>query len=392
MRFMTFSRYRLILVCIIVSSVLYLVHGAQAAQPKSVQSNTTILAHSKKSVTATISSVDTGKAFLVFGVSLNNTKPKGAQITGQITNSTTLTFQRDGSSGSGDITIKWYVAEFESGVTVQRGSVATSSTTINVPLTSVDLSKSFPIVSLRVGGTVNSDDDFVRAKLTSSTNLQLTFDEVRSDGVVEWQVVEYNDAQVQSGDVSFTPGESPKTASISSVDTGKSWLIYTYQTNVVSQSNIGEKLVRGVITNSTTLTFDRDQTATTMGLTWYLVEFTDGTTVQHSSESFTSTETQRDVTISSVDTNLAIAAGGYCMRGGKSPYNSNDNPGVGWFTFDLTSATNLRITRGLTGSATADVGWFVITFLSATYTPFTPPPPPPPQFQGSIIQKPRAIR
>ena len=26
------------------------------------------------------------------------------------------------------------------------------------------------------------------------------------------------------------------------------------------------------------------------------------------------------------------------------------------------------------------------------YTPFTPPPPPPPQFQGSIIQKPRAIR
>lgn len=360
---MALSRYRLILVCIIVSSVLYLVHGAQAAQTKSVQSNTTTLANGNSSVTATISSVDTGKAFLVFGVSLDDATPSGAQITGQITNSTTLTFQRFGTSG--DVSIKWYVAEFKSGVTVQRGSVVMSSTTVNVSLQSVDLSKSFPIVSLRNSGSAFGQDDFDRAKLTSSTNLQIKVNASGSNQVCEWQVVEYADSQVQTGDVSFATGDSSKTASISSVDTGKSWLINSYQSASGTGSNIGQKLVRGVITNSTTLTFDRDQTGQTMDLTWYLVEFTDGTTIQHNSQSFTSTQTQRDVTISSVNTNLAIAAGGYYMRGGKSPYSSDDNPGVGWFTFDLTNATNLRITRGLTGSATADVGWFVITFPAA---------------------------
>lgn len=339
------------------------VSETQAAQLKSAQSNTTILANGNSSVTASISSVDTGKAFLVFGVSVTDASPAGALITGQMTSSTTLTFRRVGTSGN--VTIKWHVAEFVSGVTVQRGSTSTTTPTINVPLTSVDLTKSFPIISLRAGGTVASNQDFSRAKLTSSTNLQLSLDAVRSDGVVEWQVVKYDDSQVQTGDVSFANGDSSKPFPISSVNTGKSWLIYSYQTEIGTQSNIGQKLVRGVMNNSTTLTFDRDQTGQTMDLTWYLVEFTDGTTTQHNSQSFTSSETQKGVSISAVERTRSIAVGGYSMLGGKSPYNSDDNTGVAWFTFDLTSATNLQIIRGLTGSATADVGWFVVTFSNA---------------------------
>ena len=74
------------------------------------------------------------------------------------------------------------------------------------------------------------------------------------------------------------------------------------------------------------------------------------------------------MTITSVDTTRSFAAGGYFARGGKSNYTANDLPGVGWFTLDLISATNLQITRGVTGSATADVGWFVVQFLTPSLT------------------------
>ena len=38
------------------------------------------------------------------------------------------------------------------------------------------------------------------------------------------------------------------------------------------------------------------------------------------------------------------------MQEGRSAYTTADNPGVGWMTHELTSATNLRITRALTGT------------------------------------------
>ena len=98
-------------------------------------------------------------------------------------------------------------------------------------------------------------------------------------------------------------------------------------------------------------------------LTWYLVEFTNNTAVQHSSEDFAAGDGQEDVTLSStVNLESSIALGGMYMRGGKSTHDSDDNPGYGWFTYDLTSNNNLRITRNVSAGATADADWFVIDF------------------------------
>ena len=345
---------------------------SQASQLKAVQTGTATIAAGAASTTATLTSVDTTKTFLVFGTSFDdgpppNATPSCSHTSGQITNATTLTFAREGTTGCPAITVKWYVAEFLSGVSVQRGSVVNSTVaSLNVALTAVNIARGFPIVSLRVTGSNFNCDDFIKAKITTTTNLQLSAG-CTPGGVtqnIEWQVVEYTGATAHTGDVSFTAGQSSRTATISSVVTSQSWLFYNY--NTVTQGttlDIGQKLVRGAITNATTLTFDRNNTGEPLDLTWYLVEFGDGTKVQHNSQSFTSAETQKDVTINSVATSSSIAtAGGSYMRGGRSPYSTDDNPGVGWFTLDLTSATNLRITRGATGSTTADVGWSVIQF------------------------------
>ncbi len=327
-----------------------------------VKSGSVTLLSGSQSATVTIAPVDITKAFLVFGMSFNDANPGFSQVTGQITNATTLTFRRSSGTSAPAVTVKWYVAEFLSGVSVQRGSTAMDAATKNIPLTAVDTARSFPIITYRNSGSSYTNDDFVKAKITSSTNLELSIDLPVAAGIVEWQVIEFADSQVQSGSVSFGATDSVKTATMSAVDTGKSWLIYTYKTATGTTANIGQKLVQGLISNGTTVTFDRANTGQAMDLTWYLVEFTDGTTVQQGSQSFGTTETQKNVAISVVDPARSLAAGGYCMRGGRSSYAGDDNPGVGWMTLDLTSGSNLQIKRNATGNAVAGMGWFVVNF------------------------------
>jgi Peptidase family C25/Propeptide_C25/Concanavalin A-like lectin/glucanases superfamily/Domain of unknown function (DUF2341) len=346
-----------------------LLGSASSAQPavlKSVQSGTTTLTGG--TATATITAVDTTKAFLVFGIS-EPTQTSGWDylITGEITNATTLTFTRKGANKTA--TVYWYVAEFTSGVSVQRGTVSMDGvTTQNVGITSVDTTKSFPIVSYRStqGSASVCQNQLLKAKITSATNLELALQTAgdNNDSVAAWQVVTYTDASVTSGDVSFASGDSSQTATVSISDLNKAWLIYSYNT-ADTGSHVGHDLVRGQVANGTTLTFDRSDTGVALNLTWYLVQFTDAATVQYGSKAFAVTDTQLNVTLtSSVDTTKSIAVGGYQMTGGSSPDTTQGEPYVAWFTLALTSSTNLQITRGGTdAAATANVGWFVVQFL-----------------------------
>ena len=60
---------------------------------------------------------------------------------------------------------------------------------------------------------------------------------------------------------------------------------------------------------------------------------------------------------------LAVAAGLW-NRGGTTSYAADDNPGVATVTMDLSSGTNLRMTRGATRSSSANVNWSVMTFTA----------------------------
>jgi len=346
----------------LLASSLFLATAAQAAPVKSTQTGTTLLNAGATSRIVTLpAEVDPGKAFLVFGLSESSNQPQNGNVSGQLTGRKTLSFERSGSSGV--VTINWHVVEFAGGVSVQRGSVALSATTVNVPIGTVNLTKSFPLITVRTTGVDFGSDDFVRARLTANTNLEISAGSVAVLAVAEWQVVEYQDAFVQTGSVSFAAADPSKTVPVASVNMTKSWLINSHKlTSGGTPANIGQKLVRGVIASPTTLTFDRNNSGVGAELTWYLVEFNDATTVRHASQGFLSAENVRNVTLSpAVNPAFSIAAGGHYARGGRSPYNLDDVAGVGWFTLALTSETNLLLSRGFTG-ATADVGWFVVEF------------------------------
>ena len=325
---------RLVALCLFFTTLIGPLHPqpALAATVNLSQSGSVTLANTTSSVTVTapaFTAVTPANAFLVFNISVNTENPRDGLVAGQIIGGgATLEFRRDTTGTVGDVTIEWYVAEFSSGVSVERGSlnIATSQ---NVPITCSDLTKCFPIVTYRNKGTGFNPDEWVRAEITSTTNLRLTARADSLDLDAEWQMVEFTDSAVQTGNVNFAAGDSSKTVGpITAVDTSKSWLLYSHEVTG-TDPNIGRGLIRGRITDTTTLTFDRDVTGIDLDLTWYLVEFTDQTTVRRGDVNFANGELSKFIFIDPpVNPARSISGGGHWQKGGKSNYTTADNPGI----------------------------------------------------------------
>jgi hypothetical protein len=324
---------------------------------KGVQSGTATLSPGSSAVTVPITAVDPAKAFLVFGVEEDSNWPGNGEVTGRLSGGSAVVFER---TETGDtVAIRWQVAEFRSGVRVQRGSEALFSPTITVPITVVDVARSFPLVTVRNSGGDWAGSDFIRGRLTGSTSLELSVNNVSTTPYVEWQVVEYAEASVQHGEVTLAPGASSVTVPVGAVDPQRSWLILSYQANYVGVPSIGERLIRGRVNSSTSIVFDRAVVTGSSDVAWSVVEFQDGTEVRHGSQHFNAGEAQRDVVIPAVDAARSIAVAGYGTTGGSSPYAADDLPGVAFFTTQLVDGSTLRLRRGSTID-TADVDWFVV--------------------------------
>lgn len=335
------------------------------------------IADGNSTVDATLSTavLDQSKCFIVFGAVPPTQSPSNGNFTESFVDNSTIRFTRVGSTGAGAVSIEYYLVEASSGMTVQRGSTTfTASATINITISAVTLAKSWVLVNSREAGSTYDADDFGRGRLTSTTNLEVSFQSTSSTSFVSWQVIEYDDCTVQSGDIAFGTGSSSLTATLSpAITTSKSLLLFNYNSAAGTSANIGQKMMRGVITNTTTLTFDRGNTGQTINLTWFLIEFTDNTATQRGNRAVIASDVTIDITISSVDTakSIALAAGRNSMSG-RTGRSNDDNPSGATFKFNFSSATNLQLIRdisGMTNTLTADVYWQVITFeiVSTTY-------------------------
>ena len=311
-------------------------------------------------------SIDNSKAILTFGTESPGNAPADTEVMGVYSGPGTLGFSRVGTGG--DVTIHWNVAVFSSGVNVQRGSILLNGTNqIDLSLTPVDTSRAFVIASHKVGGSDFDGSSFLSARLLDSDSLRLRFQDNRNDQSVMWQVVEYSQAAVQSGTLTLASGEGSAVAPISVVDPAKSWLTYSYSATAGTTSNIGQKLVSGLIADPTTLQFVRLQTGNAVDIAWSLVEFTDAAEVQRGGVTLP-TEPSAIVPISPVDPSRAFPIGGYRGSGGASDYAGDDVPGVARFTAELTAFDELTLTRGST-AAGGRVGWFVVHWPGANIAP-----------------------
>ncbi|MEP2671482.1 MAG: hypothetical protein ABJH04_20935, partial [Cyclobacteriaceae bacterium] len=312
------------------------------------------------SVSVPIEPVCMSNSFMVFSMSVDNTSPDNFLVGGEIASSASLNFERDGSTGT--VTIKWQVFEFSSGVTVQHGSSTNVGNTA-VSISSVDLTKSFVIATGRNNGSQYGSDDGFSADLTTATNLQLV---CTGSGHTEifWQVVQYDDAVVKKVTGSVTAGNTSGTSTISPAvsDLSKTMVISNH---TISGNINADDLARTELTNATTVSYTRSGNASQLDFVTYVVEFTDETTVTRGNQTFASTVVSQNAAITASTTTSGVIPLGNQTRQGNTSFASDDNPGHAWFTYEITSTSNLLIERATGtsgGNSTAEAPWQIVTF------------------------------
>ena len=346
---------------------------AEAAVVQQVQSGTAVN-NANGVQTITISAVDTSKSFLIFQARSSGDRPVNSLLRGRLASATTIQFERVTNEGAPlAINIQWYVATFGSGVTVQRGESTLSATTVNVPITAVSsMNQAFVLWSMTSADTANEhgNDDTIAGDLTTTTNLQFRTTGV-ANHIVSWQVVQFTNAadiNVQRGSVTTMTGATVSTTATLpvAVDVSRTFVLAAVRTDG-GGPDMGSRVVRAQLTNSTTITFDRGSAGSPDNMTeisWQAVELRDGSTVQRGSASFAAGAAQTTATlVTRVNTTRAIAFASGQNSGqsmGRTPYIANDVLGVATATAAL-SPTQLTLDRNSTLAA-ADIGWFVVQF------------------------------
>ncbi len=344
--------------------LLLFAHQAKGAEFLRKQTGTTTIAAGSATRTVTIIGVNMSQSFLVFSSTISDASPTNFQVGGEITNSTTLSFERTGTAGT--VTISWQVFEFEGGVFVQRGSNLNVARNVNVdvPIECIDLTKSFVLVSARKSGAQLGSDDGITANLTSSTNLRLFIDGAAGADMEEvfWQIVEYQAATVQKVTASLTAGTATTTSTISAISNlAKAFVVSNH---TISADINPDDLPRTELTNTTTVTYTRVGTTGTMNFVTYVVEFTDQSAVVRGTQNFASTVTSQNVVITAANSSGVIGPGNYGRQGSTS-FALDDNPGHSWFTYEITTGTNLLISRATGtagGNSSASAPWQIVTF------------------------------
>jgi hypothetical protein len=243
----------------------------------------TITISSGTSNTATITSVDTSRSVVFYnGNTTTNGDYECTYDSGAVTltNATTVTAYIGQTK---NVTVGYVVVEFASAAisSVQRFTDAytTSNSTDTKTITSVNTSRS--IIAWGGNTALASDwDNFYGLQLTSSTNVNL----VRSgtgtgSRAAYYTVVEFASGvinSIQRGSITIAGGSTSNTATITTINTAKSFLSLTGYATAYISFFARRRLPKLVLTNSTTITADRNQSDATLSNTPYYeaVEFT----------------------------------------------------------------------------------------------------------------------
>lgn len=190
---------------------------------------------------------------------------------------------------------------------------------------------------------------------TQGPALWLTFDE-NEDGTF----YNYTENQpkskiksVQRGTTTFS-GATSTTATITPVDTSKSFVVANYR-NASSSPDNGTPSWE--LTNSTTITFRSNVNISSTTIHWYVVEYEEGASVQRGNAVLSGAGATTDVTIANIDRNKSFPLISWHKDG--SAYDQDD-----FIVADLTSNTNLSLECD-TACNFNSIYWQVVTIEDA---------------------------
>lgn len=317
-----------------------------------------------------VNSVDTSKS-MAFCYFRTTASEPACVPTCELVSPTQLTVQTGGNSTN--YFAQWYLIEFGAGALIQRGNFTftTGVNTTNITLgSSIDTSRSFVLLTARMPSTDHTLDAerLIRATLTGPTTLTLTRNANSAINVTaHWQVVQLQDAGVQSGTTTIGVGSTSANVGISSVDTSKSFLFFTTAAPAAVGGFEEAYAVRGRYSAANTLTFARGTGTSSVDISYFAVQMNDASSTQSgtlATSSFASpnTATVMDATISSVNSATAVAViSNSVVNSGGGQQSDLDS---GSFVPQITTSTNLQVQRGSAQDRLATLDYFVIQFVA----------------------------
>lgn len=314
-----------------------------------------------KTLTLATPLLDTSKAAMFVTLRTPSASATQTQISWEIISTTQITFTRQGSGSVCDIVA--YVIEWTSGVLVERGTAAQLGNITDVTLTSItDLSKAFYTLSYEIGGGTYSNNDQLLGRLWDDAGTLKLRLEVSGGGggsrPMKWQVIQYDACAVQRGSLSMTGVETSKAATLSpAVDLGKTFCTVSRRSadTTGTTANIASRMFRGRLTSAAQITVDRGNAGGLVmdEISWEAVEFTDDVLVEAVAASFAASETAKNFTVAAGTAKAVIASGQHSQAMGRCDYTANDIPGETLVTGELTTPTNLAVTRASSIAAAA---------------------------------------
>ena len=224
---------------------------------------------------------------------------------------------------------------------IQRGTatISASAASTTATVTAVDETKTMLVFGLSKTSGDRPDEDFIRGRFTSTT--ELTFDRHAAAGAavtIEWYVVEWTSGvTVQSG----VQDDGTENTTITAVVQTNSLVLNTWRKDGATMGD--DDLVKAWLSTTTNLRMEDNDTTISTGVAsgWFVVESTDFT-VQDGFSSMGSGLTD-DITITEVDLAKAFPLLFFSTNG--SPGLTEDVMLRGHFT----TTTNLRVERDTDG-------------------------------------------
>lgn len=313
------------------------------------------------SVTDTITSVTTTNAKLWYTYKGGTEQPGTNLMTGEITNSTTLTFTISATKVD-NLEIEWFVEEFSSGVTTQHFSKSAVTDASTQTITSVNTANSY----IQSGGIANSGgtwggDDFLGMTLAATA---ITF-HINNGDADTWSgtVVESSDFDVQEvSDLAWleTTSLTHDDAFTAIGSTDAAFVCFTMETD--SSLAIANQVWRAEITSVSNFRLTRDSASSdaTHHTYYYVVEPTDSTTIQQSQVNRSSGVATATDTISAVvlANSSLVAAVMHGCPWGEHP-RTDDNFVVVNSHVIFASTTTVEYSRNSTTDAITSGCWVV---------------------------------
>ncbi len=251
-----------------------------------VRTGTCVLANGASAVDCAISppQLDVAKTMLLFQATSDSADPFSANVRCVLANTSTVTCSRFGTAGV--VNVGWQTAELASGLRVQHLEAGCSGqATIEVPLKAASSpANTFLLVSSEKDGSSLDTDDFFTARLGASDHVDLQFGEPCT---ASWggsiQVVEFTGASVTRGVTG--PMDTDETVltvtGLPPAPLSTTALLFTYRVSSATEPGVCDRVLRGEMTSSTTLTFTRSandlgcENATIEAISWERINLGD---------------------------------------------------------------------------------------------------------------------